>query len=102
MSMVGCYYYGYVLCHIIGGTLAYRYVFKIVLLISAISGGILTILFPTVVRLSYSAGIILRVLLGCLQSAWFPAMQGVWSVWAPSSEKSTLIMVPFIGAASGA
>ena len=28
-------------------------------------------------------------------------MQGVWSVWAPSSEKSTLIMVPFIGAASG-
>ena len=63
MSMVGCYYYGYVLCHILGGTLAYRYGFKIILLISAVFGGILTILFPTVVRLNYTAGIIIRVIL---------------------------------------
>ena len=63
MSMVGCYYYGYVLCHIIGGSLAYRYGFKIVLLTSAITGGVLSIIFPLVVRFHYAAGIVLRVLL---------------------------------------
>ena len=64
MNLVGCYYYGYVLCHILGGSLAFRYGFKRILLISSIFGGILSIIFPACVRWNYHAGVVLRVLLG--------------------------------------
>ena len=72
-----CYYYGYVACHIIGGSLAYHFGFKRVLLYSSIVGALLSIGFPFFVRQSYGLGIAARVLLGIMQSAWFPAIQGL-------------------------
>ena len=37
MIMVGCYYYGYVLCHLAGGSLAFKFGFKRIVLISSIA-----------------------------------------------------------------
>ena len=37
MIMVGCYYYGYVLCHLAGGSLAFKFGFKRIILISSLA-----------------------------------------------------------------
>merc|ERR1712136_617207 len=46
--LLGCYYYGYVFSNIPGAWLSYRYGFKVVMGISHLVGGILTLLIPLV------------------------------------------------------
>ena len=101
MNLIGFYYFGYVPCHLLGGSLAFKYGFKRVLMISAIGAALLSASFPFMARTSYWLAVANRVVLGVLQTGWFPAMQGAWGHWAPENEKSTLIMIPFAGAGIG-
>ena len=101
MNLIGFYYFGYVPCHLLGGSLAFKYGFKRVLMISALGAALLSAFFPFMARVSYWLAVANRVVLGVLQTGWFPAMQGAWGHWAPENEKSTLIMIPFAGAGIG-
>ena len=67
MNLIGFYYFGYVPCHLLGGSLAFKYGFKRVLMISAFGASILSAGFPFLARMSYWLAVANRVVLGILQ-----------------------------------
>ena len=46
-------------------------------------------------------GFLIRVLIGFVHSPAFPALQGMWTEWAPEQEKSRLVCALFLGAPFG-
>ena len=101
MMLLGCYYYGYVPFHMIGGWIGFKYGFKKLLFWSSLIGAIINLAFPHAIRLSYSLGVALRVLLGISHSGSSAAMTEAWSKWAPQDEKSFLLNVIFSGMSFG-
>ena len=67
MNLIGFYYFGYVPCHLLGGSLAFKYGFKRVLMISALGASILSASFPFLARMNYWLAVANRVVLGVLQ-----------------------------------
>ena len=50
---------------------------------------------------SFYLGFLIRVLIGFVHSPAFPALQGMWTEWAPEQEKSRLVCALFLGAPFG-
>jgi MFS family permease len=67
MNLIGFYYFGYVPCHLLGGSLAFKYGFKRVLMISALGASVLSASFPLLARINYWLAVTNRVILGVLQ-----------------------------------
>ena len=67
MNLIGFYYFGYVPCHLLGGSLAFKYGFKRVLMVSALGAAILSASFPFMARSNYWLAVANRVVLGILQ-----------------------------------
>ena len=67
MNLIGYYYFGYVPCHLFGGSLAFKYGFKRVLMISALGAALLSASFPFLARTNYWLAVANRVVLGVLQ-----------------------------------
>lgn len=101
MMLLGCYYYGYVPFHMLGGWIGFKYGFKKLLFWSSLVGAIINLAFPYAIRISYSLGVILRVLLGISHSGSSAAMTEAWSKWAPQNEKSFLLNLIFSGMTFG-
>jgi len=51
--------------------------------------------------LRFYFGFLIRVLIGFVHSPAFPALQGMWTEWAPEQEKSRLVCALFLGAPFG-
>ena len=68
MNLIGFYYFGYVPCHLLGGSLAFKYGFKRVLMVSALGAAFLSAFFPVMARSSYWLAVANRVVLGVLQA----------------------------------
>ncbi|KAI6177635.1 MFS domain-containing protein [Aphelenchoides bicaudatus] len=97
-ALLSAFFWGYTSSQIIGGTLgncgwwtasSWR------------RNGLATLLSPIAARLNVVSFIVLRALLGLSQGSVFPAMQQMWSLWAPPLERSLLTGVSFAGAQIG-
>ena len=101
MMLLGCYYYGYVTFHMVGGWIGFKYGFKKLLFWSSLIGAFINLAFPFAIRLSYSLGVALRVALGISHSGSSAAMTEAWSKWAPQDERSFLLNFIFSGMTFG-
>lgn len=86
---------------IIGGQLATVIGGRSVVGLAIFVGSLVTLLSPIAARGHINAFIALRAALGVTQGAVFPALQSMWSVWAPPFERSVLTGITFAGAQVG-
>ncbi|CBY16228.1 unnamed protein product, partial [Oikopleura dioica] len=100
MLLLGCYYYGYVIFHMVGGWIGFKFGFK-KLLRSSLIGAFINLVFPFSIRLSFTFGVALRIALGISHSGSSAAMTEAWSKWAPQDEKSFLLNFIFSGMTFG-
>jgi len=99
--LLGCYYYGYVFSNIPGAWLSYRYGFKVVMGISHLVGGILTLLIPLVSWTSFELLVALRITIGIFQGSIAGSMPGAVSSWSPPLERSTIYSICYAGSSFG-
>uniref|UniRef100_A0A2C9K193 Major facilitator superfamily (MFS) profile domain-containing protein n=1 Tax=Biomphalaria glabrata TaxID=6526 RepID=A0A2C9K193_BIOGL len=93
----GSLFWGYIVTNLAGGILATRYGGKHVIGLSLLLAAILTILVPVVSRASITGLMVLRFLTGAAQGFVSPAMQSLWTHWAPPLESSRLRSFCFAG-----
>ena len=98
---MGCFFYGYVSTHIIGSWLSLKFGFKKVLLVSTLTSGILTLLFPVLVKFNLYAGVAARILAGAFSGPAVPVSRGSLALWAPREERSRLVALQIIGCPIG-
>ncbi|KAK6742549.1 hypothetical protein RB195_010048 [Necator americanus] len=100
-QILGAFFWGYLGSQVLGGYLASRFGGKRVILTCILGSSILTLASPVAARTNayFLAG--LRVAIGFLQGATFPAMHTMWSVWGPPLELSVLTGVTYAGAQIG-
>ncbi|KAL4221287.1 hypothetical protein ACF0H5_019550 [Mactra antiquata] len=100
-SILASFFYGYMVTQIPGGWVADRYGGKKVLLAVILASSILTMLLPVCARTSVYLVYVIRVTLGLLTAATFPAMHAMWGRWAPPLERSKLTTLCYAGTTLG-
>ncbi|XP_014787311.1 uncharacterized transporter slc-17.2 [Octopus bimaculoides] len=96
-NMLAGYFYGYMATNILGGLLADKYGGKRVLGISLLSASILTILHPSLSRVSGYFTLTLRILTGILSGPVPPAIHSLFGRWGPPQEIGLLVGFAFAG-----
>ncbi|XP_068711966.1 vesicular glutamate transporter 3-like [Montipora foliosa] len=99
--ILGAFYYGYMVFQIPGGWLALRLGGARLFGIAVLVASVFTLLTPTATRWSPIALIILRILEGLALGVLFPCNHAIWSRWAPSAERTTLVTVSVTGSSIG-
>ncbi|XP_046405543.1 sialin [Ischnura elegans] len=100
--ILGCFFWGYICTELPGGRLAEVVGARRVFGYSMLSASALTLLTPPAAQLSYVALIVLRVILGFMLGATWPAMHPMAAKWIPPMERSKFIsnmMASSLGAA---
>ncbi|XP_029647257.1 uncharacterized transporter slc-17.2-like [Octopus sinensis] len=100
-NILACYFYGYISTNILAGILVNKYGGKKVLGSSLLFASFLTILHPSLSRISGYLTIVLRILTGMVSAPMFPAILSLMARWAPPSEKDLLIGITFTGQVLG-
>ncbi|KHJ81239.1 hypothetical protein OESDEN_19075 [Oesophagostomum dentatum] len=99
--ILGAFFWGYLGSQVLGGYLASRFGGKRVILACVLGSSLLTLASPVAARTNAYLLAGLRVAVGFLQGATFPAMHTMWSVWGPPLELSVLTGVTYAGAQIG-
>uniref|UniRef100_A0A7I4YF61 Sialin n=1 Tax=Haemonchus contortus TaxID=6289 RepID=A0A7I4YF61_HAECO len=99
--ILGAFFWGYLGSQVLGGYLASRFGGKRVILATILGASLLTLASPMAARTHAYVLAGLRVAIGFLQGATFPAMHTMWSVWGPPLELSVLTGVSYAGAQIG-
>ncbi|KAE9416091.1 hypothetical protein Angca_004072, partial [Angiostrongylus cantonensis] len=99
--ILGAFFWGYLGSQVLGGYLASRFGGKRVILTTILGSSLLTLASPVAARAHAYVLAGLRVAIGFLQGATFPAMHTMWSVWGPPLELSVLTGVTYAGAQIG-
>ncbi|GAB1606334.1 sialin-like isoform X2 [Argonauta hians] len=94
-NMLSGYFYGYTLTNLIGGTLADKYGAKNILGGSLVTSSVLTLLYPSLSRVSGYFTLVLRVLTGLVSGPMFPSIQSLFGRWAPPLESGVLLGIVF-------
>lgn len=94
-------FWGYILTNLPGGILATRYSGKHVMGLSLLAAALLTLLVPVVARANIQGLMALRFITGASQGFVSPAMQSLWTHWAPPLESSRLRSIGFAGSQLG-
>lgn len=100
--VLGSFYWGYILTELPGGRLAELVGGHRVFGHSMLWASVITLLTPAAANLSYTAFIILRVLLGFMLGASWPAIHPMTAVWIRPMERSKFMsnmMASSLGAA---
>ena len=100
-TILGSFFYGYIVLQIPGGYLAYRFGGTKVFGFSLFVGSLMTLLTPVVARFSVAALIVLRVLEGVFLGVLFPCNHDILRKWAPASEKARLFAITVAGCPVG-
>ncbi|XP_067934784.1 sialin-like [Watersipora subatra] len=98
--ILGSFFYGYLITQIPGGWLAGKYGGKNLFGFGILCTAVLTLITPLTAK-SVPTLVITRILEGLGEGVTFPAIQGMWAVWAPPMERSKLAMISFSGAQMG-
>ncbi|XP_052832456.1 sialin, partial [Octopus bimaculoides] len=99
--MLAGYFYGYTVTNILGGMLADKYGGKNILCFTLISVSLVTLLYPSLSRISGYFTLVLRILTGLLSGSLYPSIQSLWGRWAPPEERSSLVAFSFSGQTLG-
>jgi ACS family sodium-dependent inorganic phosphate cotransporter len=99
--ILGSFYYGYTLTQIPGGRAAEIYGCKRVLIVAVFFWSVATIVTPLMAKISFSALIASRVLLGIAEGAHFPVVALFLSLWFPISERGRALTMTFMGVEAG-
>lgn len=86
--VLGCFFWGYILTELPGGRLAELIGGRRVFGHSMLWASLLTLLTPLAAHLNYVVLIIVRVVLGFMLGASWPAIHPVAAVWIPPMERS--------------
>ncbi|CAG4956010.1 unnamed protein product [Parnassius apollo] len=86
-TILGAYFWSYIITSLVGGTAAERWGPRYVVFISTISSAVLTALAPIAARWDYVALIVTRFLLGFAGGFIYPALHSLVARWAPPAEK---------------
>ncbi|KAL6260693.1 hypothetical protein P5V15_008216 [Pogonomyrmex californicus] len=100
--IIGCFYWGYIFTEIPGGRLAEIIGTKRVFGYSMLLSSFLTLLTPLAATFDYPMLIALRIILGFLLGATWPAIQPMTARWIPPTERSKFVsnmMASSLGAA---
>ncbi|XP_034952204.1 uncharacterized protein [Chelonus insularis] len=100
--VLGAFFWGYICTEIPGGRLAEVIGSKKVFGYSTIISSVITLLTPVAASFGYQVVAILRVILGFMLGATFPALYPLASVWIPPTDRSKFIshtMASALGAA---
>ncbi|XP_072381504.1 sialin-like [Diabrotica undecimpunctata] len=100
--VLSSFFYGYIFTQIIGGFLAAKLGGARVFGLGIASTSLLTLVTPWIAKTSVYFLIAIRILEGALEGVTYPAMQEIWSHWAPPSEKSRLVSIAGSGSYFGA
>ncbi|VDL64911.1 unnamed protein product [Nippostrongylus brasiliensis] len=100
-QILGAFFWGYLGSQVLGGYLATRFGGKRVILTTILGSSLITLASPVAARTHAYILAGLRVAIGFLQGATFPAMHTMWSVWGPPLELSVLTGVTYAGAQIG-
>ncbi|XP_052832455.1 sialin isoform X1 [Octopus bimaculoides] len=96
-NILAGYFYGYILTNILGGILADKYGTRNILGFSLVSASVLTLLQPSLSRISGYFTLVLRILTGLVSGPMFPSIQSLFGRWAPPLESSALLGLIFSG-----
>ncbi|KAK0396404.1 hypothetical protein QR680_001706 [Steinernema hermaphroditum] len=100
-TILGAFFYGYVLTQMIGGIWAHRSGGKMVFFIGIFGTAAFTVVTPPLAILGKFAFIGARFMEGLLEGVTYPAMHVMWSNWAPALERTRLATFAFSGSYFG-
>ncbi|VDM50057.1 unnamed protein product [Toxocara canis] len=100
-SVLSAFFWGYLCSQVLGGYLAAQIGGKIVIAGTVISSALLTLISPIAATTDVYIFFAVRVALGFVQGAVFPAFHTMWSMWAPPLERSLLTGITYAGAQIG-
>lgn len=86
--VLGCFFWGYILTELPGGRLAELIGGRRVFGHSMLWASLLTLITPVAAHLNYVLLIVVRVVLGFMLGASWPAIHPVAAVWIPPNERS--------------
>ena len=96
-EVLGAFFWGYMLLQVPGGRLAEKIGAKLVIALGMFPVAVLSLLSPLAARQSPYLLLVVRVFLGMGLGVIFPAMQVLWSQWAPPNERGRLIGFSYAG-----
>ncbi|XP_063242977.1 sialin [Bacillus rossius redtenbacheri] len=100
--ILGSFFWGYLATEVPGGRLAEVFGARRVFGCSMLAASLLTVLVPAAASASYVAVVVLRVLLGLMLGATWPAIHPMTALWIPPMERSQFMsnmMASSLGAA---
>lgn len=100
-TILGSFFYGYLVTQIPGGRMAELFGGKWLFGIGVLCTSVLTLLTPIAARWGVGALIVLRVLEGLGEGVTFPAMHAMLGRWLPRLERSMLSTIIYSGAQIG-
>ncbi|CAG2165540.1 unnamed protein product [Oppiella nova] len=100
-TILGCYFYGYIVLQVPAGALAELFGAKWIFGGSMLITAVLSMLGPVVARWGYIPFLVTRILQGLAQGVILPCMNAMIARWMPKLERSRGISIIFAGAAIG-
>ncbi|KAK3743741.1 hypothetical protein RRG08_043473 [Elysia crispata] len=100
-TVLGSFFWGYLLGQIPAGWVATKFGGKWIMAITMLVSALGTLLTPVLAEAHYWAVIVLRVVLGIATGMTFPAMHTMWGKWAPPLERTKLMTFTYAGAQVG-
>eukprot|EP00058_Branchiostoma_floridae_P023695 XP_002609185.1 hypothetical protein BRAFLDRAFT_90636 [Branchiostoma floridae] len=100
-TLLGAYFYGYIITQVVGGVLEQKFGGKIVFGTSLVLAAVLTALGPAAARSSAWAMFAVRFCVGLVTGVSLPSMYGVWGRWAPPTERTRLLAFCYIALSLG-
>ncbi|XP_050502027.1 sialin-like isoform X2 [Diabrotica virgifera virgifera] len=100
--VLSSFFYGYVFTQIAGGYLATKIGGTWVFSFGIASTAFFTLITPWVAKTNVYFFIVVRTIEGLCEGVTFPAVQEIWSQWAPPAEKSRLVSISISGGYFGA
>lgn len=100
-TMMSSYFYGYMIPMAFCGSLVAAYGAKTLSVYGTVIAGLLTAIFPHVMKYNFTAGFIIRLITGIVHAPIQPAMQEMLIPWSPHKEYSRLYFIQVSGALVG-
>ncbi|XP_078670181.1 uncharacterized protein LOC144910693 isoform X2 [Branchiostoma floridae x Branchiostoma belcheri] len=93
----GAFFLGFLLSRPLGGFLVSRYPATIVFVLSIAVSCLVNLFIPVAATVHFSILVALRVIQGMSEGLTIPASYGIWTFWAPPTERSKLTSITVTG-----
>ncbi|XP_039248733.2 sialin-like isoform X1 [Styela clava] len=98
---LGSYFYGYICSQTFGTWIARKLGRVRVFGFCILSASVFTIILPFATQIGFPVFVATRILIGFFSGVSYPILQAMWTVWAPSSERSKFLSIQYAGGPFG-